>query len=260
LCTKVFWPTGPKGPNDCGLSRKHIRESIKGSLARLRTDYVDVYWCHRYDRATPLEETMSALADLVHAGQVLYLGVSEWPLDKIRQAHALAQELGVPLVASQPQYSMLHRSIEAELVPLSLELGISQVVFSPLAQGVLTGKYQPGQPIPPDSRAADPKGGAAMIDRWLSRPELLSRVQRLVPIAADQGLTMAQLALAWVLTNQNVAAAIVGASRPEQISQAAQAADRTLSAETMAQIDVALGDVVNRDPAGTGASPLERPS
>jgi aryl-alcohol dehydrogenase-like predicted oxidoreductase len=260
LCTKVFWPTGPKGPNDCGLSRKHIRESIHGSLTRLRTDYVDVYWCHRYDHATPLEETMSALADLVHAGQVLYLGVSEWPVDKIRLAHALAQELRVPLVASQPQYSMLHRSIEAELVPASIELGISQVVFSPLAQGVLTGKYKPGQPIPAGSRAADPKGGAAMIDRWLSRSEVLRRVQDLAPIAADEGLTMAQLALAWVLTNRNVAAAIVGASRPEQISQAAQAADRTLSAETMARVDAALGDCVNHDPAGTGNSPLERPA
>jgi aryl-alcohol dehydrogenase-like predicted oxidoreductase len=260
LCTKVFWPTGPKGPNDCGLSRKHIRESIRGSLTRLKTDYVDIYWCHRYDYATPLEETMSALADLVHAGQVLYLGVSEWPVEKIRLAHALAQELRLPLVASQPQYSMLHRSIEAELVPASLELGLSQIVFSPLAQGVLTGKYKPGQPVPPGSRAADPKGGAAMIDRWLSRPEVLRRVQDLAPIAADQGLTMAQLALAWVLTNRNVAAAIVGASQPEQISQAALAADRTLSAETMAAIDAALGDIVNRDPAGTGNSPLERPA
>jgi aryl-alcohol dehydrogenase-like predicted oxidoreductase len=260
LCTKVYWPTGPMGPNDCGLSRKHIKESIVGSLKRLRTDYVDIYWCHRYDYGTPLDETMSALADLVHGGQVLYLGVSEWPAAKIAEAHALAVELKVPLVGSQPQYSMLHRSIEAEIVPTCAELGLSQVVFSPLAQGILTGKYATGRPIPPDSRASDPNGGAAMIARWLKRPEVLDRVQLLAPIAADEGLTMAQLALAWVLTNDNVAAAIAGASRPEQITEAAAAADRRLTPETMTRIDAVLGDVVERDPSGTGNSPLERPA
>jgi len=260
IATKVFWPTGPMGPNDCGLSRKHIHESINGSLRRLQTDYVDIYWCHRYDFSTPLEETMSALADLVHAGKVLYLGVSEWPADRIRAAAALAQELRVPLVGSQPQYSMLHRSIEAEVVPTSVECGLSQVVFSPLAQGVLTGKYLPGQPAPAGSRAADQHGGAAMIARWLERPEVLRQVQQLRPIAADEGLTMAQLALAWVLSQTNVTAAIAGASRPEQIREAAVAAGRTLSAETLERIDQALGDVVNRDPAGTGVSPRERPA
>ncbi|MDR0416162.1 MAG: aldo/keto reductase family protein [Propionibacteriaceae bacterium] len=260
LATKVYWPTGPKGPNDCGLSRKHIRESIAGSLKRLRTDYVDIYWCHRYDYSTPLEETMSVLADLVHAGQVLYLGVSEWPAAKIAEAHAMAVDLKVPLVGSQPQYSMLHRAIEAEVAPTCAALGISQVVFSPLAQGVLTGKYRPGAPIPADSRAADSKGGATTIARWLDRPEVLERVQALVPIAADEGLTMAQLGLAWVLANDNVAAAIAGASRPEQITEAAVAADKTLGPETLARIDAALGDVVERDPAATGRSPLERPA
>ncbi|MDR1449555.1 MAG: aldo/keto reductase family protein [Propionibacteriaceae bacterium] len=260
LCTKVYWPTGPMGPNDCGLSRKHIRESIAGSLKRLRTDYVDIYWCHRYDFGTPLEETLSALADLVHAGQVLYLGVSEWPVAKIAEAHALAAEFKVPLVASQPQYSMLHRSIEAEIVPTCAALGIGQVVFSPMAQGILTGKYAPGQPVPAGSRADDPNGGAAMITRWLKRPEVLERVQKLAPVAADENLTMAQLALAWVLTCDNVAAAIAGASRPEQITEAAAACDKTLSPETLARIDAALGDVVERDPSATGASPLERPA
>lgn len=257
LCTKVFWATGPRGHNDCGLSRKHILESIRGSLSRLRTDYVDVYWCHRYDYATPLEETMSALADLVRQGRVLYIGVSEWTPEQIRAAHALATDLKVPFVASQPQYSMLWRSIEAEVVPTCMELGIGQVVWSPLAQGVLTGKYLPGAPAPAGSRAVDPHGGQSMA-KWL-REDILQRVQELKPIAADEGLTMAQLALAWVLSRPGISAAIAGASRPEQIAGAAEAAGRTLSAETMARIDEALGDVIETDPAATGVSPAERP-
>lgn len=258
LCTKVFWPTGPQGPNDCGLSRKHIHESIHSSLRRLRTDYVDLYWCHRYDYATPLEETMSALADLVRQGKVLYVGVSEWTADQIRQGHALATQLRVPFVASQPQYSMLHRVIEAEVVPTCMELGIGQVVWSPLAQGVLTGKYLPGQEPPAGSRATDVKGGARMIERFM-RPEVLERVQLLKPIAADEHLTMAQLALAWVLTQPGISAAIAGASRPEQITGAAEATGHTLSAETLARIDQALGDIVVSDPALAGNSPAERP-
>src|SRR2546430_4060725 len=181
ILTKVFWPTG-EGRNDRSLSRKHILESINGSLRRLQTDYVDVYQAHRYDYATPLEETMEAFADVVRSGKALYLGVSEWKAAEIRAAHALARELRVPLVSNQPQYSMLWRVIEAEGIPTCGELGIGQVVFSPIAQGVLTGKYQPGQAPPAGSRATDDKSGAAFIQRWMT-DEVLSRVQKLTPLA-----------------------------------------------------------------------------
>ena len=160
IFTKVYWPVGPKGPNDVGLSRKHIMESIDGSLKRLRTDYVDLYQAHRYDTETPLEETMQAFADVVRQGKALYIGVSEWTADQIRAGHALAKDLGFQLVSNQPQYSMLWRVIEGEVVPTSAELGISQIVLSPIAQGVLTGKYQPGGDLPAGSRATDAKGGA----------------------------------------------------------------------------------------------------
>ncbi|MGN6780261.1 MAG: aldo/keto reductase family protein [Marmoricola sp.] len=258
--TKVYWPTGPRGHNDAGLSRKHIRESIDASLRRLQTDYVDLYQAHRYDVATPLEETMQAFADVVRAGKALYIGVSEWTADQIRDAAALARELHVPLVSSQPQYSMLWRVIEDEVVPTCRELGIGQIVWSPIAQGVLTGKYQPGQPPPQGSRATDEKGGADMVKRFLD-DDVLTRVQRLQPIAADCGLTMAQLAVAWVLQNDNVSAAIVGASRPEQVADNVRAAGVRLEAHVVSAIDEALGDAVVRDPALTARqTPAQRPA
>src|ERR687894_1052547 len=205
IFTKVYWPTGPGGPNDTGLSRKHIMESINGSLSRLGTDYVDLYQAHRYDTETPLEETMQAFADVVRQGKALYIGVSEWTADQLRAGHSLAKELGFQLISSQPQYSMLWRVIEDEVVPASRELGISQIVWSPIAQGVLTGKYVPGQPLPEGSRATDQKGGARFIQRFMS-DDVLTRVQALKPIADELGLTLAQLAVAWVLQNDNVAA------------------------------------------------------
>ena len=258
ILTKVYWPTGPKGPNDTGLSRKHIRESIDGSLRRLRTDYVDLYQAHRYDHETPLEETMQAFADVVRQGKALYIGVSEWTADQIRAGHALAKELGVQLVSNQPQYSMLWRVIEPEVVPASRELGVSQIVWSPIAQGVLTGKYQPGAPLPQGSRATDEKGGANMIKSFL-RDDVLERVQGLRPVADELGLTMAQLAIAWVLANDNVSAAIIGASRPEQVHDNVKAAGVELPAEVLSRIDEVLGDVVVTDPAETAkASPPKR--
>ncbi|WP_433289982.1 aldo/keto reductase family protein [Pseudonocardia sp. CA-142604] len=250
ILTKVYWPTGPKGPNDSGLSRKHIMESINASLTRLQTDYVDVYQAHRYDTETPLEETMRAFADVVRAGKAHYIGVSEWTAEQVRAGHALATELGIQLVSNQPQYSMLWRVIEAEVVPTSAELGVSQVVFSPIAQGVLTGKYKPGAELPSGSRATDEKGGATTIKRFLN-DETLTRVQQLEPIAADLGLSMAQLAVAWVLQNDNVAAAIIGASRPEQVAENVKASGVKLEPEVMKRIDEALGDVVDHDPART---------
>ncbi len=250
IFTKVYWPTGPKGPNDTGLSRKHIHESVNASLRRLGTDYVDLYQAHRYDTETPLEETMSAFADVVRQGKALYIGVSEWTADQIRAGAALARELRIPFVSSQPQYSMLWRVIEDEVVPASREEGLSQIVWSPIAQGVLTGKYVPGQAPPAGSRATDSKGGADMIKRFMN-DDVLSRVQALEPVADDLGLTMAQLAIAWVLQNDNVAAAIIGASRPEQVTDNVKASGVTIPAEALARIDEVLGDVVVRDPAMT---------
>jgi aryl-alcohol dehydrogenase-like predicted oxidoreductase len=259
VLTKVYWPTGPQGPNDSGLSRKHILESIDGSLTRLRTDYVDLYQAHRYDHSTPLEETMQAFADVVRQGKALYIGVSEWTADQIRAGHALARELGVQLVSNQPQYSALYRVIEAEVVPTSAELGLSQIVWSPVAQGVLTGKYLPGQPLPEGSRATDEKGGARMISRFVQNPEILQRVQDLRPVADELGLSLAQLAVAWVLQNPNVAAAIIGASRPEQVRENVQASGVTIPAELLTRIDEILGDTVITDPAETAkSSPASR--
>lgn len=250
IFTKVYFPTGPKGHNDTGLSRKHIMESIDGSLRRLQTDYVDLYQAHRYDAETPLEETMQAFADVVRAGKALYIGVSEWTADQLRAGHGLARDLGIQLISNQPQYSMLWRVIEDEVVPASEDLGISQIVWSPVAQGVLTGKYKPGAAVPQGSRAADEKGGADMISRWLD-DDVLSGVHRLQPIAEDAGLTMAQLAVAWVLQNPNVASAIIGASRPEQIASNVQAAGVKLDEGTMSRIDEAIGALAERDPRKT---------
>lgn len=260
IFTKVYWPTGPKGHNDVGLSRKHIMESINGSLRRLQTDYVDLYQAHRYDHQTPLEETMQAFADVVRQGKALYIGVSEWTAEQISRGHALARQLGVQLISSQPQYSMLWRVIEGEVVPTCRELGISQIVWSPVAQGVLTGKYLPGQPVPAGSRATDDKGGATFIQRFLKDDEVVRRVQGLRPIADELGLTMAQLAVAWVLQNDNVAAALIGASRPEQIGENVKAAGVEIPVDLMARIDQVLGDRVVSDPALTyEAQPKERP-
>jgi aryl-alcohol dehydrogenase-like predicted oxidoreductase len=248
--TKVYWPVGPdpKGKNDTGLSRKHIMEGIDGSLRRLQMDYVDLYQAHRYDRFTPLEETMQAFADVVRAGKALYIGVSEWTAEQIRAAHDLARQLGISLVSSQPKYSMLWRVIEQEVVPTCAELGIGQIVWSPIAQGVLSGKYFPGQPAPAGSRATDDKGGANMIKRWMD-DDVLTRVQQLRPVADELGLTMAQLAVAWVLQNDNVSAALVGASRPEQVAENVKAVGVRIPAEAMTRIDEALGDVVTDDPS-----------
>jgi aryl-alcohol dehydrogenase-like predicted oxidoreductase len=256
IFTKVYWPTG-EGRNDRGLSRKHIMESINGSLRRLQTDYVDLYQAHRYDYETPIEETMEAFADVVRSGKALYIGVSEWKASEIRAGHALARELNIPLVSNQPQYNMLWRIIEAEVVPTSEELGIGQVVFSPIAQGVLTGKYQPGQAPPEGSRATDEKSGAFFIKRWLT-DEVLSTVQRLRPLADQAGLTMAQLAIAWVLQNPNVSSAIVGATRPDQLEDNAKAAGVRLDADLLKAIDDVLDPQVERDPAKT-ESPATRP-
>jgi aryl-alcohol dehydrogenase-like predicted oxidoreductase len=250
ILTKVYWPTGPKGHNDTGLGRKHIMESVHGSLTRLKTDYVDLYQAHRFDVTTPLEETMVAFADIVHSGKAHYIGVSEWTADQIREGAALAADLKIPFVSSQPQYSMLWRVIEDEVVPASRELGLGQIVWSPIAQGVLTGKYVPGQPLPEGSRATDDKGGANMISRFMN-DDVLGRVQELKPVAEEVGLSMAQLAVAWVLQNDNVSGAIIGASRPEQVTENVGAAGVRLPAEVMTKIDDTLGDVVVRDPGKT---------
>lgn len=258
IFTKVYGPTGPKGPNDVGLSRKHIMESVNGSLKRLQTDYIDLYQAHRYDYATPLEETMQAFADCVRQGKVLYIGVSEWTAEQIREGHALAKQLGIQLISNQPQYSMLWRVIEQQVVPTCEELGMSQVVWSPIAQGVLTGKYQPGQQAPAGSRATDEKGGAGMIQRWM-RDDILTRVQELKPIADELEMSMAKLAVAWVLQNPNVGCAIIGASRPEQVRDNVQASGVQIPVDVMQRIDEVLGDVVEKDPEKTyQSSPKQR--
>jgi aryl-alcohol dehydrogenase-like predicted oxidoreductase len=256
IFTKVYWRTGP-GPNDSGLSRKHIMESIDGSLRRLGTDYVDLYQAHRYDHHTPLEETMEAFADVVHRGKAHYIGVSEWTAEQIRAAKPLADELRIRLVSNQPQYSMLWRVIEAEVVPASQELGLGQIVWSPIAQGVLTGKYKPGQQPPAGSRATDDKSGAGFIARWME-DDVLNAVARLEPLAAQAGLSMAQLAVAWVLQNPNVSAAIIGASRPEQVRDNVKAAGVKLDDGLLKAIDEVVDPVVTRDPSLT-SSPAERP-
>jgi aryl-alcohol dehydrogenase-like predicted oxidoreductase len=259
ILTKVYWPTGPGGPNDVGLSRKHIHESINGSLKRLKTDYVDVYQAHRFDTETPLEETMEAFADLVRAGKVLYVGVSEWTADQLREGHRLARELHVHLVSNQPQYNMLWRVIEAEVIPASEELGIGQIVFSPIAQGVLTGKYLPGQPPPEGSRATD-ANGANFIKRFLT-DDVLTRVQELKPIANEVELSLAQLAIAWVLQDRNVSSAIIGATRPEQVLENVKASGVKLDEGLMKRIDETLGNAVERDPAKTAQNaPQSRPA
>ncbi|MET8309175.1 aldo/keto reductase family protein [Micromonospora sp. NPDC005173] len=248
LCTKVYLPVGP-GANDSGLSRKHIMESCHASLGRLGTDYIDLYQAHRYDDTVPLEETMTAFADLVRQGKVLYVGASEWTAPQLRAGLRLAAELHVPFIANQPQYSMLWRVVEAEVVPASAELGLGQLAWAPLAMGVLTGKYQPGHRPPAGSRATDGFGGS-FIARY-SSDLLLARVRQLRPIAEAAGCTMAQLAVAWVLHRPTVASAIVGASRPEQLAETAAATAVRLDDDLMARIDAVLDELIERDPAKT---------
>ena len=256
ICTKVFWPTG-SGPNDRGLSRKHIMESAHASLRRLQTDYVDLYQAHRYDHETPLEETLRAFDDLVRQGKVLYIGVSEWRAEEISAALAIADRMGLDrIVSNQPQYNMLWRVIESEVLPLCMKEGIGQIVWSPIAQGALTGKYQPGQSVPAGSRATD-ESGSGFIRGYLT-DAILSRVAELRPVAEEAGLSMAQLAIAWVLQNPGVSAAIIGATRPEQVRENAKASGVQLDAEIMRKIDGVLGQVIERDPART-VSPPARP-
>lgn len=240
LATKVFFPMSD---TDRGLSAAQIRKQMDASLQRLQTDYVDLYQCHRYDVNTPLEETMTALTEVVRQGKVRYIGFSEWKPDQIKAALSMT---GVErFVSSQPQYSMLWRKPEAEVFPLCAANGIGQIVWSPLAQGILTGKYQPGQPPPSDSRAANDKMNAFLKDD-IANDRVLSAVQELQPIAADLGLTMSQLALAWVLRDQRVSSAIIGASRPEQVEENAGASGVTLSEAVLAQIDQILVPVLDQ--------------
>jgi len=255
IFSKLYWPVGP-GANDSGLSRKHIMESAHGSLRRLQTDYLDLYQAHRYDHETPLEETLRAFDDLVRQGKVLYIGVSEWRAEEIAAALRIAGEMGFDrIVSNQPQYSMLWRVIEAEVLPLCEKEGIGQIVFSPIAQGVLTGKYLPGSAAPAGSRATD-AGGSRFIKAYLT-DDILARVQQLEPLAGEAGLTMAQLAIAWTLQNPGVSAAIVGATRPEQVRENAGASGVRLDPALMARIDDVLGPVIFTDPAAT-ASPRTR--
>jgi aryl-alcohol dehydrogenase-like predicted oxidoreductase len=256
IFTKVYWPTGA-GVNDRGLSRKHIMHSIDASLKRLQLDHVDLYQAHRFDVETPLEETMLAFADIVRQGKALYIGVSEWDADQITRGAALARELRVPFISNQPQYSMLWRVIEQEVIPASQDAGMSQIVWSPMAQGVLSGKYLPGQPPPAGSRATDELSGKNFIARWLN-DDVLTRVQQLKPIAEKAGITMAQMSIAWTLQNKTVASAIVGATRPEQLDDNVKAAGVVLDADTLKAIYKVLDGAVISDPRKT-ESPKTRP-
>jgi aryl-alcohol dehydrogenase-like predicted oxidoreductase len=244
LATKVYFPMGT-GPNDGGLSRKHVVEQCNASLRRLGTDYIDLYQCHRYDDETPLDETIRALDDLIRQGKVLYVGVSEWTAGQIADALAVADESGFDrIISNQPEYSMLQRRIETEVIPLCAREGVGQVVFSPLAQGVLTGKYTAAQAPPDDSRAASSRMGG-FIRHWLT-DEVLASVDRLRAVADQAGMTVAQLALAWVLREPNVAAAIIGASRPSQLEENCAAAGRRLDADVLAAVEKAVAGVIER--------------
>ncbi len=256
ICTKVFWPTG-SGANDRGLSRKHIMESVHASLRRLQTDYIDLYQAHRYDHETPLEETLRAFDDLVRQGKVLYVGVSEWRAEEIQAALKIADQTGLDrIVSNQPQYNMIWRVIESEVIPLAAREGIGQIVWSPIAQGVLTGKYLPGAAPPAGSRATDERG-SGFVTRYLTE-EILARVQLLKPVAEQAGLTLAQLAVAWTLQNPAVSAAIIGATRPGQVRENARAAGVRLDQEVLKQVDAILGDQIVSDPEFT-TSPRTRP-
>jgi aryl-alcohol dehydrogenase-like predicted oxidoreductase len=248
LFTKVYWPTGT-GKNDRGLSRKHIMESVHASLKRLNTDHIDLYQMHRFDVESPLEESLQAFEDLVRQGKVNYIGFSEWNASQIKAALQIQKENGwTRFVSSQPQYSMLWRVIEREVVPLSEQEGIGQIVWSPIAQGILTGKYLPGKKPPAGSRATDKKSGAGFISRWMT-DDVLTAVQDLKPIADGVGLSMSQLALAWALQNQNVSAVIMGATKPLQVKENVKAAGVKLEPSVMAAIDIVLGGLPERDPS-----------
>ena len=243
LATKLYFPMTDA---DFGLSRAQVEKQLDASLRRLRTDYVDLYQCHRYDSGTPLEETMEALTRAVESGKTRYIGFSEWPADKIREAIDLSASRGfAKFVSSQPQYSLLWREPEDEVIPLCAANGISQIVWSPLGQGVLSGKYDPDRPPPSDSRAASQEMGG-FIGR-LMQPPVLRAVQQLKPVAEEAGLTLPQFALAWVLREPNVASAIIGASRPEQVRENAAASgvivDTQLFQRAEAILDEALGQV-----------------
>ena len=255
IFTKVYWPTGPN-PNNRGLSRKHIIESAEASLRRLGTDHVDLLQAHRYDNETPLEETLRAFDDLVRAGKVHYIGVSEWTADQIADAVRIADQMGLDrIVSTQPQYSLLWRVIEPDVVPLCEREGISQIVWSPVAQGVLTGKYPPGAALPEGSRALS--GDANFMSRLL-RDEVLGPVAEFAALVKESGLTPATVAIAWVLRNPNVASAIIGASRPEQVVENVKALDIELDDDLVAAIDKVLEPAIVRDPALT-TSPKHRP-
>ena len=257
LFTKVYWPTGP-GKNDRGLSRKHIMESCHASLKRLGTDRIDLYQAHRFDYESPLEETLSAFDDLIRQGKVHYIGTSEWKANELEAALKIQDAHGYNrFVSNQPQYSMLWRVIEQEVVPMSLREGIGQIVWSPIAQGVLTGKYKAGKKAPAGSRATDKKNGAEMISRWL-RDDVLHAVADLKPIANEEGLTLAQLAVAWVLQNKNVSSAIMGATKPAQVKENVKATGVKLAPETMRAIDRVLGMLPETDPS-LNESPNPRP-
>lgn len=253
ICTKVYHPVG-QGPNDRGLSRKHIQESCNASLRRLKTDHIDIYYAHRFDPNVPLEETMIAFADLVRQGKVLYLGVSEWTAEQIHDGAELARELQIPLAASQPQYSILWRTIEKKVIPACEVEGLGQLVWSPLAQGILTGKYLPGQDAPAGSRGTinDRSNFFDRFTRYKTKDQLLTAVQKLDPIAKDYGLTVSQLALAWVLNHRNVSSAIIGASRPEQIAENIKAVDVKLDPTTIDQIHVLFKDIAEFDASLVG--------
>ncbi|MGH9108844.1 MAG: aldo/keto reductase family protein [Acidimicrobiales bacterium] len=256
IFTKVYWPTGPN-PNNRGLSRKHIMESVHASLRRLRTDHVDMVQAHRYDAETPIEETMRAFDDLVRQGKTHYVGVSEWTAEQIDSALGVAADLGLDrIVSNQPQYSLLWRVIEPDVLPLCQREGIGQIVWSPLAQGVLTGKYKPGEPPPSGSRALS-EGGADFI-RWFLRDEVLVPVQEFVGLARSAGYSPAAVALAWVLQNPGVSSAIIGATRPEQVIENVKAIDVVLEQDLVRAIDEVLAPAVQRDPALT-RSPSRRP-
>ena len=247
LFTKVYGGTGP-GKNDRGLSRKHIMESAHASLKRLQTDHIDLYQMHRFDFESPLDESLQAFDDLVRQGKVNYIGFSEWDSSQIGQALDIQKKYNwTRFVSSQPQYSMLWRVIEAEVVPLSIKEGIGQIVWSPIAQGVLTGKYLPGKKAPAGSRATDKKSGADMISRWM-RDDVLTAVQKLRPIAESVDLSMSQLALAWALQNQNVSSVIMGATKPSQVKENAKASGIKLEKDVMAAIDKALTGLPEYDP------------
>ena len=248
LFSKVYFPTGD-GKNDRGLSRKHIMDSVHASLKRLNTDHIDLYFMHRFDHESPIEESVQAFEDLVRQGKVNYIGFSEWNISEIQLALDLQKKRGwTNFVASQAQYSMLWRVIEAEVIPLSQREGIGQIAYSPIAQGILSGKYSAGKKAPAHSRAADKKSGAEMISGWL-REKILQAVDQLKPIAATLEISMSQLALAWALSNPNVSAVVMGASKPAQVTENAKASGIKLDSATLNLIDNILGNLPERDPS-----------